>query len=85
MQSRKWVLPYSFCFSVFWQDWPVHALVQLELTAGQNGWIETTLQEVVTGRLYVTFLQARYAQSQLELSVKLQLVNHIKVQVCELS
>ena len=41
----------SYCFCVLWQDWPVHALVHLEPTAGQSGWIETTLQEVVTGKL----------------------------------
>ena len=72
---------YSFCFSVLRQDWPVHIPVRLEHTTGQNGWIETTLQEVVTGKLYVIFIQARSAQSQLELSVKLQLVNHTEVQV----
>lgn len=59
----------------------MRTLVQLKLTAGQSGWIETTLQEVVTGKLYVILLSLRSAQNQLELSVRLFLVNLIKAQV----
>ena len=81
IEVSKWVLPHTYCFCVLWQDWPVHTLGHLEPTAGRSGWIETALQELVTGKLYATFLQARCAHSQLELNVKPDLVNHIKAQV----
>ena len=32
---KKW-LPHISCFSVLWQDWPVHALA-LKLTVGLSG------------------------------------------------
>ena len=53
----------------------------MRLTAGPSGWTETILQPLGTGNHYLTFLQARFAESLLELSARPHQDNHTIVQV----